>query len=126
MHCPVCEEYLTEPLPSTCPRCGKKNLHFDITLNPSLDRMPEEAETRYIKWIKIYRKFFKAKIEYADLIIELNKIKEEFKILKQDTLGELIELLEFIKLQYADTEEVQEIIPEIIKKPVLKHVNIKT
>ena len=76
MNCPVCELPLTEPLPEKCPKC-RKNLKYDFTLIPSLGKIPVETEKRYLKWLRVYKKFFKAKVQLNELIVEIKKIRED-------------------------------------------------
>ena len=61
MQCPVCKSELSLPLPENCPSCGKKNLKYDLTLTPTLHKIPDHVETNYVRWIGFSRRFFQAK-----------------------------------------------------------------
>ena len=57
MICPVCDTKLASSDLEECPVCHK-NLRHDITIVPSLGKLPKDVEKRYLKWIKIYQNIF--------------------------------------------------------------------
>lgn len=134
MLCPVCDYVLSAPFPEFCPKCHKK-LRKDITLNQSLDKVPDSFSHRYEKWLRLYRKFYKVKIQLQDIVDEFSFIKEDLKILKEETIVELTEFIEFNfkntdnkainKTENKIKENVKTIIETISEKPKVSETKNK-
>ena len=58
---------------------------------------------------------------------KIHKIKEDIINFKHDVLGDLSDLLKFVKIQYGELDDdVYDALPENIKQPIMKATNFET